>query len=107
MHRELPLYIFIRNTVILCLLFFAISFVIIERGKIERGENSIFNGIIINKNNIRDYNSPDVTSTDKKDQDFHYSNFTSADSLDIMKKSIATLVQYTIVEKKSLQEIDL
>lgn len=105
MHKELPLYVFIRNTVILCLLFFTISFVIIERGKIERGENSIFNGIINNKNNIRDYNSPDISTIEKNYYDHQYSNLTLADSVNIIKES--TLVQYNATEKGKSEKVDL
>lgn len=63
MHRELPLYIFIKNTLLLCLVFFATSAIIIERGRIERGENSLFNSILIKQNNIRDYNNFEITNT--------------------------------------------
>lgn len=43
MERKLPLYIFIRNSVILCVLFVIISILIIEHRKQIRGEESLFN----------------------------------------------------------------
>lgn len=63
MHRELPLYIFIKNTILLCLVFFATSAIIIERGRIERGENSILNRILIKQKDIRDYNNFEITNS--------------------------------------------
>jgi hypothetical protein len=63
MHRELPLYIFIKNTILLCLVFFGTSAIIIERGRIERGENLILNRILIKQKDIRDYNNFEITNS--------------------------------------------
>lgn len=107
MRKELPLYIFLRNTIVLCLLFFTISFVIIERGKIQRGDHSIFQGIIKNKKNIRDYNSPDFTSIEKKDQNFQYSNNLKQDSTETVKQYNTNLIAYKNIAKQVANEIDL
>ncbi len=74
MHRELPLYIFVRNTVILCFVFFVVSALIIEHGRYERGENSLFNLIKIKQNKIRDYNNFDISNSQKADPINFYSN---------------------------------
>jgi len=63
MQKELPLYVFIRNSLILTFLFFIISAIIIERGRSERGENSLFNGIILNQKNILEYKDYDIINT--------------------------------------------
>lgn len=107
MHKELPLYIFLRNTVILCLIFFTTSIVIIERGKIERGEHSIFKGIIKNKKNIRDYTSPDFTSNNKENTDFQYSNNHKTDSLETLHSSGIMLVEHNKTSNHTDIEIDL
>ncbi|MDA3893859.1 MAG: hypothetical protein PF517_19540 [Salinivirgaceae bacterium] len=80
MHRELPLHIFIRNTVILCLLFFVVSVVIIESRKVARGENSIFNSIMIKKTNTRNYNNSDFSKSKKQSDSFQYSANSSTET---------------------------
>lgn len=107
MHRELPLYIFLRNTVILCLLFFTISFVIIERGKIERGDHSIFQGVIKNKKNIRDYDSPDFSSNNNKSQEFQFSTNQKADTLNSKHSINSTLVRNNTLYETYSNGIDL
>ncbi len=67
MHRELPLYIFIRNAIFLCFAFFMVSGVIIEKGRQERGEKSLFNEIFIKHKKIIDYNDYDINNSFNSD----------------------------------------
>ena len=75
MHKELPIYIFIRNSVVLCVLFFLISAVIIERGRQERGEKSLFNNIIFKQKNFIDHNQFDASKSIKSDPINVYADF--------------------------------
>ncbi len=63
MHRELPLYVFVRNAIVLCFVFFMVSGIIIEKGRQERGEESLFNGIGIKHKKIIDYNDHDIINS--------------------------------------------
>jgi len=51
MSKQNSLYVFIRNTIFLILMFLVISSIIIEKGKKDRGEKSIFNKVMIKHNN--------------------------------------------------------
>ena len=73
MYRELPLYIFIRNAIILCFLFFMISGIIIEKRRQDRGEESLFNRVIKHKN-IMDYNDHDIINSLNSDPINAYKN---------------------------------
>ncbi|MBI9066997.1 MAG: hypothetical protein JEZ09_06875 [Salinivirgaceae bacterium] len=42
MERKLSIYVFIRNSIILCVLFLIVSIIIIEHRKQLRGEESLF-----------------------------------------------------------------
>jgi len=85
MQQELPLYIFIRNSIMLCLAFFFISSVIIERGRKERGENSLFNISIIKKNGIRDYKNINLSKSQDLNTIYEYTNFSTV--IDSISKS--------------------
>lgn len=65
MERKLPLYIFIRNSIILCVLFLIVSILIIEHRKQLQGGESLFSrkssfdeaSLTVNKSDINSQNS--------------------------------------------------
>lgn len=63
MRKELPLRIFIRNSVVLSLLFFVVSGVIIEKRRQQNGEKSLFNNTIIKQDNTMDKNEYDIINS--------------------------------------------
>lgn len=78
MHRELPVYIFIRNTIVLCILFVFISAFIIEKGRQERGESSLFKAPKFKTNQAIDPNNYDMGKSTKYESVDAYVNISEA-----------------------------
>ena len=111
MHKELPIYLFIRNSAVLCILFFLVSAVIIERGRHERGENSLFNNMIFKQKNIIDYNYFDASKTIDSDPINAYVNLTekkdSTFKSNVKSNFSVALVENTNKKMSNLIQIDL
>jgi len=111
MHKELPIYIFIRNSAMLCILFFLVSAVIIERGRHERGEKSLFNNMIFKQKNIIDYNYFDASKMIDSDPINTYVSFIeSRDSTTKLSGNInfsVMLVENTKQRMTELTQVDL
>lgn len=77
MRQELPLHIFIRNSIIVSLLFFIISGFIIEKRRQNNGEKPIFKNTIFKNNDIMQYNDYDIINslnTNPVKSDFMYND---------------------------------